>query len=164
MTAVLIKQRHHEDTTTASENPEAAPNQELKATNGEAFPWSDIRLPSFIKPLTYDIHMHPDLNAFKFSGTVDIKFEVLKASDFIVFHVKDLKVTKLEMREQGKQTIEEVVKWLKNKKHEQEYVQLSHRLSPHTHHTLSLTFQGELKNSMAGFYRSSYKTATGQWR
>ena len=171
VTAVLIKQMHHEDTTTAPENPETAtknpetaPNHELKATNGETFPWSDIRLPSFIKPLTYDIHMHPDLKAFKFSGTVDIKFEVLKASDFIVFHVKSLKVTKLELREQGKQTVEEVVKWLKNKKHEQEYVQLSHRLMPHTHYTLSLTFQDELKNSMAGFYRSSYKTTAGQRR
>ena len=164
VTAVLIKHMHHADTTTATENPETPPNHELKATNGEAFPWSDIRLPKFIKPLTYDIHMHPDLKAFKFSGTVDIKFELSKASDFIVFHVKSLKVTKLEVREHGKQTVEEVVKWLKNKKHEQEYVQLSHRLMPRTHYTLSLTFQDELKNGMAGFYRSSYKTTTGQRR
>ncbi len=36
---------------------------ELTATNGEEFPWDDIRLPKFIQPIRYDIELSPNLTS-----------------------------------------------------------------------------------------------------
>ncbi len=43
--------------------PETSEPEELEliATNGEEFPWDDIRLPQFIKPIRYDIELTPNL-------------------------------------------------------------------------------------------------------
>ncbi len=36
---------------------------DLIATNGEEFPWDDIRLPEFIVPIRYDIELTPNLTS-----------------------------------------------------------------------------------------------------
>lgn len=167
VTIALIQQFHHGDDKTTDHvtptNVTPTAKHNSKATNGEPFPWSDIRLPTSIKPLTYDIRMHPDLKTFKFSGSVEIEFEVVEATDFIVLHVKELKVDQPVVKDVSQQNIQ-VVKYLENKDYEQAYVRLSSRLGQHKHYRLVLTFQGKLSDSMMGFYRSSYKTAAGEKR
>ena len=161
VTVTLVQQRHRDDDMpTSHEGVKPHTKGILEATNGEIFPWSDIRLPTTIKPLTYDIHMHPDLVKFKFSGSVEIKFEVLEPSDFIVFHVKDLTVDRPTVKDAEGQGLQ-VVKYLENKEHEQAYVRLASQLGQHKQYRLLLTFHAELLNAMTGFYRSSYKTAAG---
>lgn len=49
---------------------------EPKATNGEDFPWNDIRLPKFIKPLRYDIELSPDLDSRWVKGQIILKVAV----------------------------------------------------------------------------------------
>ena len=161
VTFALVRQRRHDDDTpTNHESVTPHTKDILEATNGEIFPWSDIRLPTTIKPLTYDIHMHPDLVKFKFSGSVEIKFEVLEPTDFIVFHVKDLTVDHPTVKDAADQGLQ-VEKYLVNKEHEQAYVRLASQLGQHKQYRLLLTFHAELLNAMTGFYRSSYKTAAG---
>jgi len=53
------------------------PNQEDEedfiATNGDTFPWEDIRLPAFIKPIRYDIELTPNLTTLWVKGkSIDI--------------------------------------------------------------------------------------------
>ena len=36
---------------------------DLIATNGEEFPWDDVRLPKFIVPIRYDIELEPNLTS-----------------------------------------------------------------------------------------------------
>lgn len=42
--------------------------EDLVATNGEPFPWDDIRLPTFIKPVRYDIELTPNLTSLWVKG------------------------------------------------------------------------------------------------
>lgn len=63
--------------TTESVTPTAAPVEDYIATNGEKFPWRNIRLPLSISPLEYDIYLHPNLTQKKFLGDVTIKCQVL---------------------------------------------------------------------------------------
>jgi glutamyl aminopeptidase len=38
------------------------------ATNGEVFPWSNVRLPSFVRPTRYNITIHPNLTTLEVKG------------------------------------------------------------------------------------------------
>lgn len=38
------------------------------ATNGEIFPWNNVRLPSFIRPIRYHINIHPNLTTLDVKG------------------------------------------------------------------------------------------------
>ena len=38
------------------------------ATNGETFPWDDLRLPTFINPVRYDIELTPNLTSLWVKG------------------------------------------------------------------------------------------------
>jgi hypothetical protein len=42
--------------------------EDFIATNGDTFPWDDIRLPSFIKPIRYDIELTPNLTSLWVKG------------------------------------------------------------------------------------------------
>ena len=42
--------------------------EEIIATNGETFPWDDIRLPAFINPVRYDIELTPNLTSLWVKG------------------------------------------------------------------------------------------------
>jgi hypothetical protein len=41
---------------------------EPEATNGETFPWDDVRLPKFITPIRYDIELTPNLTTKMVTG------------------------------------------------------------------------------------------------
>ena len=44
--------------------------EDLIATNGEPFPWDDIRLPKFITPVRYDIELTPNLTSLWVRGEI----------------------------------------------------------------------------------------------
>lgn len=78
--------------------------------SGEEFPWNKSRLPEFVRPLHYTIQIHPNLTTLDVTGWVVIQFIVLKETDFIVFHSRNLRV---------------IEKWVK------EEVEDPHRVDPH---------------------------------
>jgi hypothetical protein len=43
-----------------------------KATNGEPYPWNSLRLPDFVKPLRYNLTIHPNLTTYDVKGKVVI--------------------------------------------------------------------------------------------
>ena len=69
------------------------------ATNGEPFPWDHIRLPDNIRPVGYQLHLHPNLTTFTFNGTSTITFRVIRDTHFIVVHIKNLNVSQVSVRE-----------------------------------------------------------------
>ena len=69
------------------------------ATNGDRFPWEIIRLPSFIRPTGYHIFLHPNMTTFTFNGTTTITVSVIRNTQFIVLHVKNLNVSQVSVRE-----------------------------------------------------------------
>lgn len=39
-----------------------------RATNGQIFPWNNVRLPPYIKPTRYNITIHPNLTTLEVKG------------------------------------------------------------------------------------------------
>lgn len=52
------------------------------------------RLPTNIKPVSYNINLVPDLDNFTFGGLINIKLKVIESTNSFVFHCKDLKIKK----------------------------------------------------------------------
>jgi len=67
------------------------------ATNGEVFPWQDIRLPSHTIPIHYDIFLHPNLTTFYMTGSVEILLTILEKTNFFVIHSKDLNISEVSV-------------------------------------------------------------------
>lgn len=44
------------------------------ATNGQPFPWKKIRLPDFVRPLRYNITIHPNLTTLEVKGKHNTQF------------------------------------------------------------------------------------------
>ena len=66
---------------------------ELIATNGEEFPWDNVKLPSFITPIRYDIELTPNLTTQWVKGIEKLIFTVKEETNFIVFHSKNITIT-----------------------------------------------------------------------
>ena len=74
----------------------------LTATNGEPFPWDDIRLPKFIQPVRYDIELTPNLTSLWVKGIEKFFFTVTEETNFIVFHSKDIDISSRTINERLK--------------------------------------------------------------
>lgn len=139
------------------------------ATNGEAFPWSNIRLPDDIIPQTYSLFLHPNLTTFHFSGNVSILLTAKRTTNFVIFHSKELKIrsqTFLSVGADGKSIVKSIriLKTLEYINHEQIYLLLESDLKPSQLYRLNIDFVGNLTDNLAGFYRSSYETSAGEKR
>ena len=135
------------------------------ATNGESFPWNNIRLPESIVPVKYDLFMWPNLTMFQFNGNVSVLLDVKKSTDFIIFHCKELTVhssTVTRVSSSGEAI--RVVRMLEYVRNEQIYLQLESNLIAGEKYQLLIEFNGTLTDSLAGFYRSSYDTKSGEKR
>ncbi len=148
---------------TSSPQGQVAPTPAV-ATNGEPFPWKNIRLPHSVIPLTYDIKLHPNLTTFQFTGNVSIKIKTLDDTHFVVLHARDLNITQYEMYHAADMSRIRVVKYLYYKGHQQIYLETRERLQGGKEFIVKLSFTGILSANMAGFYKSSYTTSSGEKR
>ena len=142
------------------------PTTEPVSTDGKAFPWKSIRLPDSVKPLTYTLSLHPDLDTSRFEGEVSIKIKAEKATDFIVFHSKNLTISSYEFFTTNHQDNDlkkiSINKKLETKQHEQIYIEFDKELEIGQLYKLRLTFSGVLSDGLTGFYKSSYQTSNGK--
>ncbi|KAJ8311697.1 hypothetical protein KUTeg_011052 [Tegillarca granosa] len=90
------------------------------ATNGEPFPWKDIRLPEDISPFRI------------FSGNVKIKLRVLKETNKIILHVKNLTVKtdddNIQVKSVKSKTKFKVIKVLEFVKYNQLYIEVDKKM------------------------------------
>ncbi|CAN7984588.1 unnamed protein product [Ixodes hexagonus] len=121
--------------------------------------WNDIRLPSFARPLHYELAMRPNLSEATNRGSVNITLTVLRASDFLVLHAKNLSVTQVRLWAGGAS----VLRWHEMPDHDQLYVELDSGMAP-GNATLGLDFEGPLHRDLIGLYLSSYTTAANETR
>lgn len=113
----------------------------------------------------YHIFMHPDLVNFTFSGSIHMELQVLTATDFVVFHSKELDIQSVSLSLTGKKMREvAIVDRMTSVAFEQVYLKLSEELPAGSTVDLNISFSGKLNDNMYGFYRSSYKTKTGDRR
>ncbi|KAM7404165.1 hypothetical protein PAMA_004546 [Pampus argenteus] len=161
------------DTTTFTSStpaPTAEPTQPPPPSRGPCMPssdssgdWRNFRLPSYIKPIHYDLHLEPDLVDDTYTGTVDIQVEVSKATRYLWLHIRETFVSaipRLRMLDsQGGQKELSIKHCFEYKPQEYVVVEATEVL-PVTGlgelYVLSLDFQGWLNGSVVGFYRVIY--------
>ena len=128
-----------------------------------AFPYQNIRIPNDIRPLSYDIYIHPNLTTFKFTGRVIINIRCYLPTRNILFHVRDLRVRNVKLTD-SKQKRLKIARTVQYKKKQQYLIVVNEELQEKERYALYMEFNGALSKNMEGFYRSSYKTKTGQVR
>ncbi|CAJ1074218.1 glutamyl aminopeptidase [Xyrichtys novacula] len=150
--------------------PTAGPTQPPAPDRGPCAPstdysgdWSNFRLPEYVKPVHYDLHLEPNLDDDTYTGTVDIQVEVTKATRHLWLHIRQTYVSakprlKIQSSKGGKREIG-VKSCFEYQKREYVVVEATETLPPTKPgevYVLSLDFQGWLNGSVVGFYRVIY--------
>jgi tricorn protease interacting factor F2/3 len=108
---------------------------------------------SNVKPLTYKIHLEPDLEHFTFQGKVESQVESEEAVREIIFHILDLAVWRCRTLYQGEFRN---CPFSVDPGKEELRIFLPEEMTGLI--TLSIDYVGEINNRMAGFYRSKYSS------
>ncbi|TDG98553.1 hypothetical protein EPR50_G00201600 [Perca flavescens] len=125
--------------------------------------WKNFRLPSYVNPVHYDLHLEPDLDDDIYMGTVDVHVEVSKPTRHLWLHIRETFVSavpRLTMLDsQGGKREVAVKSCFEYKDHEYVVVEAAEEVpvtGPGEVYVLSLDFQGWLNGSVVGFYRVIY--------
>ncbi|XP_050072669.1 glutamyl aminopeptidase-like [Anopheles maculipalpis] len=130
--------------------------------SGRAF--DSFRLPNTTVPTHYTLRLDTDVHrgVFEYTGNVQIRINVVEATDQIVLHSLRNVITKLQLRNSAGLTIA-----LKNFEFDEEkeflVINVGTILQPNSGtYTLEIDFTNSIdRNDQAGFYRSSYEDAEG---
>ena len=134
-----------------------------ESSNEENFPHKEILLPKDIKPERYQVYLHPNLTSFDFHGGVKIDIICDKPTRNILLHVKKLNITSYGVQDSHGNRLP-VLRVAESKKLEQYLVEMREELKRGEKYTVKFDFNGHLSNTMAGFYKSSYKTKSGKMK
>lgn len=125
-----------------------------------------FRLPKEVKPLHYDVYLHPDLDKGTFQGKVTILIDVFDRRSYIALHQKDLNITRTTLKTYDREeNFEfELLDIIQIPKHEMFVISTKNEL--HTGlYNLSFEFNGALQSDkIVGFYSSKYKDAKNKIR
>ncbi|XP_024220191.2 endoplasmic reticulum aminopeptidase 1 isoform X1 [Halyomorpha halys] len=133
------------------------------ATNNELFPWNNVRLPAFARPLRYHINIHPNLTTLDVKGQVIIDFQVDKDTYFIVLNSQNLTITDKMITDRKNHRLS-IARLLEYPPRQQLYLEMKDKFRKRVNYTLVMRFTTRLSREMEGFYISSYKTKDGETR
>lgn len=142
--------------------------------------YKDIRLPGNVIPEKYKLYLHPNItdNKFGFDGRVRILVKCTKPTNSIILHLKNLNVIKVTVVEgdsafegTGSKILVSIDKSNKkkllqfDKKNEFLVINLNgESLEEGKKYVILITYDGSLSGGLEGFYKSSYKTKSGETR
>jgi aminopeptidase N len=112
------------------------------------------RLPTNIKPVSYNINLVPDLDNFTFDGLININLKVIESTNSFVFHCKDLKIKKTVLIFNNDKYICENISFDKEK--EIVIFTFDQVFNP-DNYDLKIKYTGIINNELNGFYRSEYE-------
>ncbi|CAL1575818.1 unnamed protein product [Knipowitschia caucasica] len=129
-------------------------------TNDSSGDWKNFRLPDYVNPTHYDLHLEPNMVDDTYSGTVDIEVKVTRDTKHLWMHIRQTYVSALPRLRLGDGAQVGVTRCFEYKQHEYVVVEAEKTLTPGVY-VLSLDFKGVLTGSVVGFYRVVY-TEGGQ--
>ncbi|WPH01164.1 aminopeptidase 2 [Acrodontium crateriforme] len=118
-------------------------------------------LPKNVKPLHYDLTLEPNLETFKYEGTVSIELDVIEDTKSISLNTVDLEILETKVSAGGT-VISSSPKVSYDMDSQTTKVEFDEVIPAGSKATLFHKFTGVLNDNMAGFYRSSYKTESGE--
>ncbi|XP_042187214.1 endoplasmic reticulum aminopeptidase 1b [Oncorhynchus tshawytscha] len=135
------------------------------ATNGQPFPWVHMRLPETVSPIHYDLLVHPNLTSLDFTGAVQIQLQVFEDTSTIILHSKELQIAKAELlAPEGPGSLPVPLQVLEYPAFHQLALMSDVLLVRGGTYKVRLEFSANLSDSFHGFYKSSYRTTTGEVR
>ncbi|XP_046874373.1 glutamyl aminopeptidase [Hypomesus transpacificus] len=148
--------------TTSPEPPpaERGPCKPSNETNGE---WKNFRLPTYVKPVHYNLHLEPDLTTDLYTGSVSINLEVTQPTRYLWLHIRETfvnNIPKLVLKNGQDQKDVTVKSCFEYKPQEYVVVETVEELAatkPGEVYVLTLDFQGWLNGSLVGFYKVTYE-------
>lgn len=163
--AVLLKVRFEECAGESSSRAGNGSSPKFNLSRGgnpahrdeDAQPWRHLRLPATLRPRHYDLRMTVHMDNFTFSGEVNIEFECVNSTKFLVLHADGLEVRRVAVFSDNKKP--GVMRVHRHFHHPpgQLYVIALHReLKPMRTYRVNITFQAQTENELLGFFRSSY--------
>uniref|UniRef100_A0A669AXZ8 Aminopeptidase n=1 Tax=Oreochromis niloticus TaxID=8128 RepID=A0A669AXZ8_ORENI len=155
---------------TTTPAPTAGPTQPPSPGRGPCLPstdssgdWRNFRLPDYVNPVHYDLHLELNLEDDTYTGTVDIQLEVTKPTRHLWLHIRETFVSTLPrlkvLSSQGGQREVAVKSCFEYKAQQYVVVEATEELPVSDTgevYILSLDFQGWLNGSLVGFYRVTY--------
>ncbi|VDD94199.1 unnamed protein product [Enterobius vermicularis] len=118
------------------------------------------KLPELAKPGHYSIKLVPDLQTFEFDGDEEIDLKITKATDCVKLHASEIEIKKAALTLSDGSVFDDLhVDY--DKQWTTVTLQFPKTVTPQEGR-ISLKFRGTLNDKMKGFYRSSYKDATGK--
>uniref|UniRef100_A0A672YT16 Aminopeptidase n=1 Tax=Sphaeramia orbicularis TaxID=375764 RepID=A0A672YT16_9TELE len=150
---------------TQSSQQASRPHPPSGGSSNLSFPWSRLRLPRYIIPIHYHLLLHPNLTSLSFTGSVQIQIDVQNNTNWVVLHSKGLQISKATILDQNFEHLsDQVLPVLHNPSHEQVGIFSPRVLSSGQKYFLYIEFGAELSEKFFGFYKSTYKTSTGETR
>ncbi|XP_033844743.1 glutamyl aminopeptidase [Periophthalmus magnuspinnatus] len=142
--------------TTEPPQPSKGPCLPSEDSTGD---WKNFRLPNYVSPVHYDLHLEPNMEDDTYSGTVDIQVEVKENTKHLWLHIRQTYVSALPRLRTGESQADGtklgVTRCFEYKRHEYVVVEAETTLTPGSY-VLSLDFKGVLTGSVVGFYRVVY--------
>jgi aminopeptidase N len=111
-----------------------------------------------IHTIRYALLLEPDLGHFKFSGQVDIELESRKPVEQVVLNILELTVWSCKLQINDKK-----IPCAFQIDHKKEEIRIDLPESVSGPFVLTIDYQGQINDQMAGFYRSTFET-NGQKR
>ncbi|XP_070690100.1 endoplasmic reticulum aminopeptidase 1b [Pempheris klunzingeri] len=142
------------------------PNQEQAkdapiASSGQPFPWDRMRLPKTVSPLHYDLTIHPNLTTLDFTGVARIQLDVREDTSTVVLHTKQMQISNaLLLAPEGVRPLQV----LEYPRFHQLALLSDSVLTKGRRYEVQLEFAANLSDSFHGFYKSSYRTSSGEVR
>lgn len=119
-------------------------NSSLKVTLSE-------RLSYLVRPVNYNVILHPDLESGKFSGSVKIDTVVKQEKSYLNLHTKLLNITDVKVFQNDREVT--IRKYSEVKQLEQLMIQFENVLQP-GRYQININFNGDMTHKIVGLYSS----------
>ncbi|XP_064458599.1 putative aminopeptidase-2 [Ornithodoros turicata] len=124
-------------------------------------PWENLRLPSHVVPVHYDLRLQPFLEDQYFEGKVDIEIQLFKPVRSIHVHIKDMNVTSASITEANRVIpVQESFEYEDN----EFFVMKFDSTIDIGKYVLHYEFSGNMTKDLKGLYLSTYTDVHNQTR